>query len=238
MIGDLIPVPAGHQAPAVIGTALPNSRHEIFAQHVAAGHSLTESYRIAGYSDNSDTAVRAHSCRLASAHHVQARIRALREAAAERAEISIASRMALLDSIVHAPVYELERVVRCVCPTCWPDVVYAEAVARYLASPDTVPPPDVDSPRPACPGGPHQRIETTPTDELSGAARASYRGARYRPDGSIEVLMEDRQSAIDLLNKMQGVYVQRSESRSMSISATVDAADITPAALAAAWSKQ
>lgn len=223
-------------APATIGTALPNSRHELFAQHVASGKSLTEAYAAAGYA-GSLTALRANACRLAATHAVQIRIRMLANAAAEIAEISIASRMALLDSFVHAPVYELERVVRCVCEKCWPDVVYAETVAVYLASPDTVPPPDVDAPRPGCPGGPHQRIETTPTDELSGAARAAYRGARYRPDGSIEVLTEDRQSAIDLLNKMQNVYVQRSESRSLSISAVVDAADVTPAALLESYNR-
>ena len=58
-----------------------------------------------------------------------------------------------------------------------------------------------------------------------------------KSDGSIEVLMEDRAQCVDLLNKMQGVYVQRSESRSLSVTATVEAADTTPEALLAAFKR-
>src|ERR1700722_17758388 len=90
-----------HQAPAVIdAAALPNSRHELFAQHVAAGHSLFDSYVGAGYSDVLPTAVRAHASRLAASRAVQARIRTLRDAAAELAVISISSRMQWLNDVV------------------------------------------------------------------------------------------------------------------------------------------
>jgi hypothetical protein len=220
--------------------ALPNSRHELFAQHVAAGHSLADSYRAAGYSDTSDIAVRAHSSRLASTHAVQARIRALREAAAERAEISIAARMAWLNDVVHADAAELSRVVACPCRFCWDDAAYASAVQRYMASVETaapLPPPDPTAPRADCYAGPHQRVELVPTAELSGPARAAYRGARQKADGSIEVLFEDRAQCVDLLNKMQGVYVTRTESKSLNISATVDATDTTPAALLSAFKR-
>src|SRR5258708_19075099 len=81
---------SAHQAPDVIeSAALPTSRHELFAQYVAAGHSLADSYRAAGYSDAVYAAVTAHSSRLAATHAVQTRINALKQAAAERAEISI-----------------------------------------------------------------------------------------------------------------------------------------------------
>ena len=228
-----------HQVVAVIGTALPNSRHELFAQHVASGKSLTESYTAAGYA-GSQSAVHANACRLAATHAVQARIRSLREDCAERAEISIASRMAWLDSVVHADAAELSRVVACPCRFCWDDAAYATAVQRYMASMETaapLPPPDTTAPRIDCPMGPHQRVELVPTAELSGPARAAFRGARMKADGSIEVLMEDRQSAVDLLNRMQNIYLQRSESRSLNISATVDAADVTPAALLEAYNR-
>jgi hypothetical protein len=230
-----------HQAPVVIeAAALQNSRHELFAQHVAAGHSLADSYRAAGYSDAVYAAVTAHSSRLAASHVVQARINALKQAAAQRAEISIASRMAWLDSVVHADAAELSRVVACPCRFCWDDAAYAVAVQRYMSSTETaapLPPPDTTAPRADCPIGPHQRVELVPTAELSGSARAAYRGARMKADGSIEVLLEDRQSAVDLLNRMQSVYVQRTESRSLSISATVDATDATPEALLAAYNR-
>ncbi len=198
--------------PAIDATvALSNCRWELFAQHVAAGYPKGEAYAAAGYTGLSSEVERVNSSRLAAMPPVQARICALRDAGAARAVVSIASRMQWLDTVVHVDMTDVTRVVRCVCPSCWPDMVYAEAVARYLASPDTVPPPDVDAPRPGCPGGPHMRIDTTPTDEWSGATRASFRGARYRPDGSIEVLMEDRQTAADQLNKLQAAYVSRSE---------------------------
>jgi hypothetical protein len=230
-----------HQVPAVIeSAALQNSRHELFAQHVAAGHSLADSYRAAGYSDTVYAAVTAHSSRLAATHAVQARINALKQAAAERAEISIASRMAWLHSVVHADAAELSRVVACPCRFCWDDAAYATAVQRYMAFIETatpLPPPDTTAPRADCPMGPHQRVELVPTAELSGPARAAYRGARQKADGSIEVLFEDRAQCVDLLNKMQGVYVTRTESKSLNISATVDAADVTPQALLAAYNR-
>ncbi|HEY2417980.1 MAG TPA: hypothetical protein VGH84_08670 [Steroidobacteraceae bacterium] len=228
---------SAHQAPAVIDSAtLPNARHEAFAQHIAAGHSLAESYSAAGYV-GTPQALAANASRLAAMHHVRARIRQLTDAAAERAEISIASRMAWLETVRHADYSEFERVVACPCRLCWDDAAYATAVQQHLDAPDTVPAPDIEAPRPDCPGGPHVRIDTTPTALLSGAARAAYRGARYRPDGTIEVLKEERSQCIDLLNKMQGVYVTRVESRSLNISATVDAADCEPAALLAAYNR-
>ena len=216
---------------------LSNSRWELFAQHVAAGFSQSESYAAAGYRDLSPAVLGVNACRLAATPAVQARIRALRGAAAERAEISIASRMAWLNDVVHADAAELSQVVRCICPHCWPDeMAYARAVQAYLDALDAatpLPPPDTAAPRHDCPHGPHQRVELVPTAELSGAARAAFRGARQKSDGSIEVLMEDRAQCVDLLNKMQGVYVTKTESKNLNINATVDAADLTPAALLA-----
>jgi len=148
--------------------------------------------------------------------------------------------MAWLDDVTRAHRHEVERVVACPCEKCWTDEAYAVAVQRYMASTDTAAPlpmPDTTAPRADCPGRLHARIETTPTAELTGPALAAYRGARYRPDGTVETLLEDRLSAVDLLNKMQGVYVTRTESKSLSISATVDAADVTPEALLAAYNR-
>jgi hypothetical protein len=236
----LVPVSA-IAAPVIIDdAALTNTRWELFAQHVAAGHSLADARRHAGYSDSSRHVVSAQAGRLASLPAVRARIAALREAAAELATISIASRMAWLDSVVSADMYEVERVVACPCPHCWPDdATLAVATQRYLdalGTPTPLPPPDTAAPRVDCPIGPHRRIETTPTAELSGAARAAYRGARYRTDGSIEVLTEDRAQCADLLNKMQGVYVTRTENKNLNINASVLTDEhATPDALLASW---
>jgi hypothetical protein len=214
---DTLPLSANsvHHAPALTAfdatAPLANCRWELFAQHVAAGYPKADAYKAAGYKGLTHESLRVNSIRLAAVPPVQARLRALRTAAAERAVVSIASRMAWLNDVVHTDLADVSRVVRCVCSQCWTDEAYALALQHHLHAPDAVAPPDVDAPRPGCPGGPHQRIEVTPTDELSGPARAAYRGARYRPDGSIEVLMEDRQSAADQLNKLQAAYVSRSE---------------------------
>jgi hypothetical protein len=195
---------------------LDNCRWELFAQHVAAGYPKPDAYVAAGYKGLTHEVRRVNSSRLASMPPVQARIRVLRTAAAERATISIAERMAWLDNCTHVDMTDVQRVERCPCQHCWPDdATYAAAVQAYLAalgSSSPLPPPDIEAPRASCRIGPHLRIDTTPTDEWSGATRASFRGARYRPDGSIEVLMEDRQSAADQLNKLQAAYVSRSES--------------------------
>lgn len=227
--------------PATIDAgALTNSRWELFAQNVVAGHSYANSYRDAGYGDLQPTTLWANASRLAAMPIVQARIRALREAAAERAVISVASRMAWLDSAASADMYELERVVACPCPHCWPDdATLAVATQRYLdalGTSEPLPPPDITAPRVDCFRGPHRAIETTPTAELSGNARAAYRGARYRADGTIEVLTEDRTTCIDLLNKMQGVYVTRTENKNFNINASVLTDEhTTPDALLASY---
>jgi hypothetical protein len=226
-----VPASAGTAPVTIDVAALPNSRHELFAQHVAAGHSLADSYRNAGYSDVLPAAVWAHASRLAASHAVQARIRALREAGAERAVISISSRMQWLNDVVHADPSELSRVVACPCSACWDDMALAVAVQRYVAStgtPAPLPPPDTTAPRADCPKGPHQRVEIVPTAELSGPARAAFRGARMKSDGSIEVLMEDRAQCVDLLNKMQGVYVSRTLNANVSVTVPVPD-NITPA---------
>lgn len=64
-------------------------------------------------------------------------------------------------------------------------------------------------------------MEITPTDELSEAGRALFKGVRQRSDGSIHVLLEDRQAASDQLNKMQSVYVTRSVSLNANVTVPV-----------------
>jgi hypothetical protein len=148
---------------------------------------------------------------------IAARIRELRKAAAERANVSIAERMALLDAIVHADPSEVARLVSAPCPSCWP-------TEKAQATLKTLPLPDVTAPNPACPAcrGKHLRMEITPTDQLSAAGRAIFKGVRQRSDGSIHVLLEDRQAASDQLNKMQSVYITKSITAHVNVPALKD----------------
>lgn len=63
---------------------LDNARHERFAQELVKGASQVEAYRLAGYEP-----VEANASRLIRNDKVAARVAELKEAAAERAEITI-----------------------------------------------------------------------------------------------------------------------------------------------------
>jgi hypothetical protein len=73
---------------------LPNQRHELFAQALAAGKTASEAYGQAGYKPDDG-----HACRLAGIGKVRARVAELQSKAASRAEITLAS---LLDEAEEA----------------------------------------------------------------------------------------------------------------------------------------
>ena len=62
---------------------LPNARHERFAQELAKGKTANEAYALAGYNAN-----RHNAGRLKTNEHVLARVRELKEAAAEKAVLT------------------------------------------------------------------------------------------------------------------------------------------------------
>jgi hypothetical protein len=70
-----------------------------------------------------------------------------------------------------------------------------------------------------CRGDGVARVTVTPTDQLSPAARRLLKGVRQKASGEITVLLHDQLAASDQLNKMQGVYVDRSVT--LNVSATV-----------------
>ncbi len=119
----------------------------------------------------------------------------LQAAAAGDAAPAIKARVAYLQRIATADPAEIARVVADPCADCWP--------------------PDSDAlpPNPSCRkcrGEGTPRVVVTPTDELSSAGRALLKSVRQKADESIEVRLHDQLQAIGLLNKMQGVYVERS----------------------------
>src|ERR1700722_6519181 len=124
----LSPVPES-AVPAIVdaGTPLSNTRHEKFAQLVAAGNSHTSAYREAGYS-GTYSAVASHAHRLAAEPRVQARISSLCRFAAASATFDVQARMSALLDIAEADPGEVARVVRVPCRHCWPAVTIAAAM--------------------------------------------------------------------------------------------------------------
>jgi hypothetical protein len=154
-----------------------------------------------------------------------------------------------LHTIATADVSEVVRLVHECCRGCfaadghpwqWRDEQeLMRAVERHLASlagPKPLPAPDVRGgfgfvgtrdPNPECAhcdGKGVERVTVTPTDEWSAAARAAFKGARQKADGSIELDFENRLTASDQLARLAGFYVDRSESRNLNLNVNADLA--------------
>lgn len=208
-------------------------RHEEFALAVAAGNSFVASYAQAYGLDTTAPGIRVSACRLARHPKVQARVKELRTAAAERGVISVRERMQWLQSIVEAD--PISSVVACGCRYCWGEGHYQWrdpdelAAAVTKATKVNAPMPDItggfgfrpDAPaNPLCAhcAGQRTRIEVVPFADMTAAQRALYRGVECNPDGSIKrVLVHDQLAAADMLNKLQAAYTSVSVSASMSL---------------------
>ena len=188
MPGELIPAP---RPPRPL---LP--RQEKFAQLLATGISATEAYAATHRRRGSSRhGMRSNAFR--AAHHpvIARRVMELQAAAVVDAERAIKARVAYLQRIATADPAEIARVVAEPCVGCWP--------------PESHEP----QPNPACSkcrGEGVRRVVITSTDELSPAGRALLKSVRQKADGSIEVRLHDQLAAVDILNKMQGAYVDRS----------------------------
>jgi hypothetical protein len=177
-----------------------------------------EAYRRAGYVND-----RGNACRPAEIPAVAARIRMLRTAAAERRVQSIAARMDLLDTIVHADATEVVRVVSVPCPGCWSDAAIADAMGRALAAGTDL--PNTDAAQPDCKvcRGSNRLQIIKPTDELSAAGRAIFRGVKLTANG-LEPVLADRQAAVNALNAMQPGALAATRTLNASINAYIPAA--------------
>jgi phage terminase small subunit len=220
--------------PAIVdaGKPLSNTRHERFAQLVAGGSSHTSAYREAGYS-GTYSAIASHAHRLAADPRVQARISSLCRVAAASATFDVQARMHALLDIAEADPSEIARVVRIPCRLCWP----AEAIAAAIdaAATTDAPMPDTDAPRPDCQHGPHERVELTPTTELSGRARRLLKGVRQRANGEIEVMFHDQLAASAQLSELAGWKVERNLNLNADVSASAALPPATPESVLAAF---
>lgn len=68
---------------------LENSRYEIFAQNVAQGKEIAESYMLAGYKSNSNDSARAGAGKLMMKSAIVNRVREIQSKGAKRAELKV-----------------------------------------------------------------------------------------------------------------------------------------------------
>ena len=183
---------------------------------------------------------------------VAARIHQLRGAIASTFVLSEAALKLAAFELAEANPAVLQHVRVYCCSMCYSPEQLARDMTRYLASlistaplePPSALTPDDDPFQPvnpwceSCMGAGRVVTYVCDTTTLQGAERRLYKGFDIRPDGSVRILMHDQMAARDMAMKAAGVFVTKTESKSLNINATLDAADITPAALAAAWSKQ
>jgi len=201
--------------PANVPAATLRPKQEVFAQRFAEYGNAARAYREAFdvAPTTSAATVRQRAYELAHEPAVAARVREILAAAAEGTTISARSRMVRLQDIVEADPSELARVVVEPCECCWSDdVSLAAAMDRAIAAGTAL---NMDAPQPdcrSCRGHGVQRVVVTPTDQLSPSARRLLKSIRQKASGEIEIRMHDQLVAADMLNKMQGVYVDRSVS--------------------------
>lgn len=184
-----------HRVPVPISAL--SDKHERFVQELMAnGGNLSDAYRAVYPNAGDREAVWTSAARLRARSDVKARIAELTQVAAERALATPVKLLSELQEIVDTDMTELQRIVACACPSCWPDAEIVTAANAYhaaIARRETVTPPDYLRPRPGCPAHPrcHRALIVTPTDELSAAARRLIKGVRVRGD-DIEYLTHDQ----------------------------------------------
>ncbi len=214
---DALPSTTVAAPPSLPPIPMLTRRQESYARCVAAGMSYAEAFRQAGCVASTAGSMSQQINGLNKTLHVRQRIAELRVKADAEVVSTIAERMAWLRLIVLADPEELSRVVAIPCGACWPDVEIARAYAAHFSPTpfhEGRPPlPDTKKSRTSCEGCHGQGIShvtLTPTDELSPAARALFKGAKQNEKGVIEIQMHDQMAAAEMLNKLQSAYVTRS----------------------------
>jgi phage terminase small subunit len=194
-------------------------RQENYARAVASGMSYAEAFRASGLVANTAGGQSSQIQALNRHWGIRARVAELRPKIDAETISTIAERMSWLRLILAGNEDELSRIVREPCGNCWPEAEIARAFAAHFApdpfNPDEPRPelPVTTKPRHDCPhcrGEGYARVVLTPTDELSPAARALFKGAKQNDKGVIEIETHDKLAVADMLNKLQSAYVTRS----------------------------
>jgi len=207
-----------------------------------ANAAYKDSYDASGMSSG---AIRAAAYRLVHTPKVAARLRNLKDAVAERTLVSVAGSLMHQLEIVEADPNDVASIHVYNCRYCatgryqWRDAAeLAQALDAFLRSQGTPKPltmPDATGgfgfdpwgePAATCVhclghGVPHPVIHDT--TKLSAAGRALYKGFEIKPDGSIKVLMHDQQAASDMVHRILGAYITKTESKSLSVNYNLSA---------------
>lgn len=210
-------------------TVLKNIRHEKFAQLVAGGKRVGEAYVEAndkiGPPSDSD---RVLTTRWLSNVLIAARIAELKEAAAEKAEWTIADTLNEYRAIADADFNEVVGTRVGACRYChseghqyhWKEREYLDAVRK--AERDGQELPDIgggfgyrfsDPPHPACPeceGEGKTRVVPQDTRKLSPLGKLIYEGVKMTPNGP-EFKLASREKAREMAGRIQGAFVDRKE---------------------------
>jgi hypothetical protein len=73
-------------------------------------------------------------------------------------------------------------------------------------------------------------------EEWPLAARRLYDGVEVARDGASRPVVRDCNSIQDMVNRMLGAYITRTENKTLTVSATLpDVSDVSPADLLAMW---
>lgn len=192
-------------------------RQESYARCVAMGMSYAEAFRQAGLVASTYGSMSGQIAVLNRTRSVRERIAQLRAAGDKELESTFAERASWLRLVVSADPAELSRLVHDPCGSCWANGELDKAWIAYAIptqmTGERPTPPDATKPRldcPGCMGVGRARVVLTPTDELSPAGRALFKGASQDKDGCIEIETHDQSAALDMLNKMHSSYVTRS----------------------------
>jgi hypothetical protein len=194
-------------------------RMENYARCVASGMSFAEAFRTAGLVASTYGSMSAQIQILNREQRVRDRIAELRQRNDQAIESTFAERASWLRLVVSADPAELTRIVHDPCGACWTDAEIAAAWTAHLSANPFNPdepkpaPPDTNKPRHSCQSCRADgvaRVVLTPTDELSPAGRALFKGAKQDDKGVITVNTHDQAVALDMLNRMHSSYVTRS----------------------------
>jgi terminase small subunit-like protein len=183
---------------------------QLYASHGNASRAYREAFDVSAGTKPGTVWQRAYE--LVHEPTVAERVRQLLAQAAEGTTISARARMLRLQDIIEADPGEVFRIVTEPCAFCWRDpLALAAALDQAIAAGSDL--PDSTAPQgdcAQCRGHGVQRVLVTDTDKLSASARKLLRSVRQKASGEIEVRLHDQLAAADLLNRMQGSYIERS----------------------------
>lgn len=169
------------------------AKQEKFALEFAINGNASESYRIAyDASRMSVKSVGRKACELKVNPAVAARIKELKQAAFERAEIKATDIVKMWIKIAMADPNDLVQIRRVACPECFGE--------RVLPHSDCV----------SCRGGGVEQLYVADTRQLNDSAKLLFNGARQTKYG-IEVILRDRDAALNSLAKFLGVFKESKE---------------------------